>query len=90
MKDFYEKYNFTQQCFASISGVSKNTLIKFANGEKIRESSKERIEKAMRIAEKYNLIRPKYDRGEALLSDTIYKRVYHYEIHLYEREYLDG
>ena len=41
----------------------------------------------MRVAEKYNLIRPKYDRRRALLSDALYKKVYHSEFHEYEKRF---
>lgn len=61
IKEFYEKYNLNRYEFASIAGVGTKSLIKFAEGEELREDARLRIEKAMRIADKYNLVRPKYD-----------------------------
>lgn len=61
MNEFYEKYNLSKSEFSIIMGSSVRTLEKFANGEKIRESSRRRIEIAMRVIEENNLVRPKYD-----------------------------
>jgi len=66
IKEFYAKYNLNKSYFAPIAGVGTKTLAKFANGQPIREDSKARIEKAMRVAEKYNLVRPRYDHAEGL------------------------
>lgn len=60
MKEFYKKYNLNKYNFASIAGVGTKSLIKYAEGKPLRESTIKRIEKAMQIAEKYNLVRPKF------------------------------
>lgn len=60
MKEFYKLYNLNKYNFAEIAGVGTKTLVKFAEGKKIRERSKQRIEIAMRVAEKYGLVRPSY------------------------------
>lgn len=58
MKDFYKKYNLNKYEFASIAGVGHRSLIKYAEGETLRSSTLERIEKAISVVEKYNLVRP--------------------------------
>lgn len=62
---FYATYNLNKYEFAEIAGVGKNTLVKYANGKSIRSDSKERIEKAIRVAEKYNLMRPTFDYSQS-------------------------
>lgn len=59
MKEFYEKYNLSNECFASMAGVGKNSLKKYQQGLQLKEESKARIEKAMRVVEKHNYVRPK-------------------------------
>lgn len=63
LQEFYTAYNLNKYEFASIAGVGVRTLIKYSQGKSIRESSKFRIEKAMRVCEKYGLIRPKFNYG---------------------------
>ena len=88
MNEFYEKYNTNKSEFAPIAGVGVGTLIKYAKGEKIRDDAKERIEKAMRIAEKYNLVRPEYNYGEAMgFFGTMYKREFHKNVREYEARF---
>ena len=92
MSEFYAEYNLNKYDFASIAGVGKNTLVKFAEGKNIREDSKARIEKAMRVAVKYNLVRPKFDYvkgsfgGFATMryKDEFHSKVYEYEEHFKE------
>lgn len=60
MREFYQTYHLNKYNFAEIAGVGTRTLIKFAEGKKIREDSKRRIELAMQIAEKYHLVKPVY------------------------------
>lgn len=85
MEEFYAKYNLNKYNFASIAGVGTSSLIKFANGESLRESTKTRIETAMRIAENYNLVRPRYDYGKALFSGMWYKNEFHSKVRGYEK-----
>lgn len=61
MTEFYTRYNLNKYNFAEISGVGTRSLIKFAEGASIREDTKKRIETAMRVAEKYDLVRPQFD-----------------------------
>ena len=80
--EFYNRFNLNKYNFASIAGVGTRTLIKFARGETIRENSKKRIELAMRVAEKYNLVRPRYDTSWAFdswRSTRFFQEVLDYE-----------
>ena len=84
MKEFYTKYNLNKYEFAEIAGVGTRSLVKFANGESVRESTKTRIEKAMRIAEEYNLVRPKFDYGYSIRNlDSDYKSKHLRKVHEY-------
>lgn len=58
MIEFYRKYNLNKYNFAEIAGVGTRSLIKYAEGKQIRDDTRNRIELAMRVAEKYNLVRP--------------------------------
>lgn len=64
MKEFYEKYNLNKYEFGSLAGVGARSLVKYANNEPLREATVDRIEKAISVVEKYNLVRPtlKYGR----------------------------
>ena len=84
---FYEKYNLNKYEFGPIAGVGCKTLAKFAKGLEIREDSKARILKAMRIAEKYNLIRPEYDYGKALHWGNSYKNEFHRKVREYTEQF---
>ena len=88
MKEFYEKYNLNKCEFASIAGVGIKSLVKFANGEPVRVSTRKRIEKAMRIAEKYNMVRPKFDYGLAFgFFGHSYKSGFHEDVDRYIRQF---
>lgn len=87
MKEFYETYNLNKYNFASIAGVGTRSLIKFAEGQPVRQETKERIEKAMRVAEKYNLVRPRYDYGEAMFDGMWYRRKFTRETIEYEDKF---
>lgn len=86
MQEFYTKFNLNKYDFAYIAGVGTETLVKYRNGQEIRKDSKERIEKAMRIAEKYNLVRPKFDHVKDFRSFGL---DYKYRFHKQLREYED-
>lgn len=58
MKEFYKKYNLNKYEFASIAGVGHRSLIKYAEGEQLRAGTVARIEKAVSVIEKYNMVRP--------------------------------
>ena len=77
MQEFYDKHNLNKYEFASIAGVGKNTLVKFANDKLIREDSKARIEKAIAVAEKYNLVRPEFDYSRGFSCDLRDKHEHH-------------
>ena len=66
MKDFYAKYNLNKTYFSEMAHVGVSTLIKYEKGVTIRPDAKDRIETAIRIIIKHDLIRPKFDRGEAM------------------------
>ena len=51
IKEFYKKYNLNKYTFAQLAGVGTESLIKFEEGEQIRQSTIERIEQAMLIIE---------------------------------------
>lgn len=75
--EFYKKYNLNKYEFGPIAGVGSKTLAKFAKGLEIREDSKARILKAVKVAEEYNLVRPQYDYGKALHRGLSYKNEFH-------------
>lgn len=87
MKEFYNKYNLNKNAFAPIAGVGVSTLGKYMEGKAIREDSRLRIEKAMRLAEKYNLVRPKYDHDAAFHEGRWYKSEFYREVCRYEKEF---
>lgn len=87
MKEFYEKYKLNKYEFAEIAGVGAKTLVKYANGETIRKDSKERIEKAIRVAEKYNLVRPEYDHGRAFGWGYWYNHEFHESVREYKNNF---
>ena len=51
IKEFYKKYNLNKYTFAQLSGVGTESLIKFEEGEQIRQDTIERIEQDMTIIE---------------------------------------
>lgn len=62
MTEFYAKYNLNKYDFAEIAGVGTKSLIKYANGGIFRrKDTKEKIEKAIRVIQKHDLVRPKWD-----------------------------
>mgnify|MGYP003306762723 CR=1 FL=1 len=88
INEFYEKYKTNKSYFAPIAGVGISTLNKYAKGEKIRADAKERIEKAMRVAEKYNLVRPEYNSAEGLgYFGMMYKREFHNSVREYKARF---
>lgn len=58
MIDFYRKYNLNKYYFSEIAGVGTRSLIKYDEGKHIRDNTRNRIELAIQVAEKYNLVRP--------------------------------
>ena len=89
MKDFYTTYNLNKYNFAEIAGVGTKSLIKFAEGKLIREATKERIEIAMRVAEKYDLKRPVYDYGKAFTHGMWYKNDFNRSVFEYNKRFKD-
>ena len=83
MKEFYERYNLNKYDFASMAGVGTRSLIKYEKGEKIRESTRERIEKAVRVAEKYDLKRPRYDYSKGFDRFGGYRHEHRENVHEY-------
>ena len=82
IKEFYKKYNLNKYTFAQLSGVGTESLIKFEEGEQIRQSTIERIEQAMLIIEMGDYVRPRYDnyRGRHSVS---YKDEFQRKVHIY-------
>lgn len=82
IKEFYKKYNLSNRTFAQLAGVGTESLIRFDEGEKIRSSTLERIEKSMSIIEMGDFTRPRYDsyRGR---HDEIYKEEFQKKVHIY-------
>lgn len=80
MQEFYDRHNLNKYEFASIAGVGKNTLVKYANGQPIREEAKVRIEKAMAVAEKYNLVRPEFDYAKGFSCSLLDKHEHHEKV----------
>lgn len=87
MNEFYEKHKTNKYDFASVAGVGHRSLVKYAEGQPIREATKARIEKAMRIAEKYDLVRPEYDYSQALFWGNSYKHEFYRKVHEYEERF---
>lgn len=87
MNEFYNTYNLNKYNFAELAGVGTKSLIKFAEGKPIRESTKERIDKAMRVVEKYDLKRPKYDYEKAFCQGFWYKNDFHRSVFEYENRF---
>lgn len=85
MDEFYRRYNLNRTYFAAIAGVGARSLEKFAEGKPIRESTDERIRKAMQIAQKYDLVRPRCDSSNFRGFDSDwYKKILAYEKHFKE------
>lgn len=85
MDEFYARYNLNSAYFAPIAGVASRSLWKFAAGKPIRKSTEDRIRKAMRIAEKYDLVRPRPSGCNCMGSDLDWCRaVLNYEKHFKE------
>lgn len=85
INEFYKTYKTNKTYFAPIAGVGVSTLNKYAKGEKIRDDAKERIEKAMCVAEKYNLVRPEFNVAESLgFFGMMYKNKFHESVREYE------
>ena len=82
IKEFYKKYNLNKYTFAQLAGVGTESLIKFEEGEQIRQSTIERIEQAMLIIEMGDYVRPRYDnyRGRHSVS---YKDEFRRKVHIY-------
>ena len=82
IKEFYKKYNLNKYTFAQLAGVGTESLIKFEEGEQIRQSTIERIEQAMLIIEMGDYVRPRYDnyRGRHSVS---YKDEFQRKVHIY-------
>jgi hypothetical protein len=85
MNEFYKKYHTNKTYFGELIGVGTRTLVKFADGKQIRESSRARIELAIRVFEKYNLERPQYDNGMSLWNRG-YNTYFHIELEKYNRK----
>ena len=66
IKEFYATYNLNRTCFSEMAHVGLSTLAKYEKGIDIRPDAKDRIETAIRIVVEHNLVRPKFDRGEAM------------------------
>lgn len=63
LKEFYEKYNLNHDYCGQVIGVGSKSLIKYSNGEKLRESTKKRIEFGIDVIERFNLVRPSLPAG---------------------------
>lgn len=54
-----EHYNLGVSVFATMIGASKDSLYKYETGEgRIRESTREKVERGLKILEDYNLVAP--------------------------------
>lgn len=88
INEFYKKYKTNKTYFAPIAGVGVSTLNKYAKGETIRADAKERIEKAMRVAEKYDLVRPEFDYAKSIgFFGMTYKNEFHKCVREYEAQF---
>ena len=87
MMEFYDKYNLNNENFASIAGVGVKTLKKYIEGKTIRKDSILRIERAVHIAEKHNLVRPRFDYGKGIKEGMWYKNEFHRKVRDYEEHF---
>lgn len=66
MSQFYYKYQIPIRRFARLAHVTEKTLYAYEAGEKIRSDAKRRIEKAVKVVIKHNLIFPTWPRYRKL------------------------
>ena len=84
MEAFYDKYNLNIYNFAEIAGVSRVTLVKYAEGKDIRQDAKNRIELAIRIATERNLVYPRIEEyGRGLLKTVNDEWLYGEDCNIY-------
>ena len=75
-QNFYKKYNMGRERFASVIGVGKGSLIKYENDDPtLRKSTKQKIEKSVRVIVKYNLIYPRPWRGFDGRTNILYSHL---------------
>lgn len=86
MKEFYEKYNLNKYNFAEMAHVGTRTLIKYSEQKPIRGSARLKIEKAIRVVEENDLVRPRYDYGKGIGS-MFYKTEFYIENEAYFKRF---
>ena len=81
MEQFYDVYQISKFKFATLIGVSWKSVEKYANGEKILNKTKNKIENAIQIFEDNNLVRPVYTgrRWDWHIAEKHDKKVREYE-----------
>ena len=84
MKEFYEKYHLNKYNFAEMAHVGTRSLIKYEQGKDLREGTKAKIEKAMRVIEKHNYVRPRHKPGN---FDAWYNTRFTREVQDYMRRF---
>ena len=64
VQDFFKRYNISRERFATVSGVSKLSINKYASEDStLRNSTRRKIEQAINIIEKHNLVYPEMERN---------------------------
>lgn len=86
--EFCEKYNLRETIFADLAGVSVPTLHKYIDSVPISERSMKKIEKAIRITKKYNLVHPAYWRGGDPYSFEYDECIFNVRLYRFEFGYL--
>lgn len=76
LKELKEQRNIELCHMADITGLSKNTIKKFDNGEKIRDENKRQIESMLDIIERNNIVFPD---GYHMGWKAYYKELYELE-----------
>lgn len=86
MKDFYKKYNLSNDSFAGLAHVGVKTLKKYIDGKPIRHDSECRIIKARKVIEDNDLKRPVFDKEKSFLWGSYMIRSEHQKkLREYER-----
>lgn len=83
MQKFYDTYNLCKERFASVCGVSKQSILKYEKDDiSLRNDTKHKIEKTIRVIEKYKLKHPQIDHN---FSSFMCGFSYQYNIRRHEK-----
>lgn len=83
INEFLEKYQIAKQRFAELTHVGLKTFNKYIEGKPIRESSREKIERGIRITIENNLKCPRCNNNANIWTNMVYQD----NVRKYEREF---